>query len=208
MKVLIATPTMGSVDVRFFSSALALEKPCQCSFAVEDGSLVYMARNRLALKAIENEFDYVLWIDSDMVFPADTLSVLLKDAENGMDYVSALFFNRHFPTHPVICKEITTSDVTLYKNYPRDTVFEIAGSGLACTLVKASLMQDIAEVFYTSPFEPMQGLGEDYSFCYRAKRLGAKMYCDSRVKVGHVGKIIFNEDIYNGQKIEYSGGAV
>jgi hypothetical protein len=205
MKVLIATPTMGSVNVRYFMSILSLEKPCQTNVVVEEGSLVYMARNRLALKAIENGFDYVLWIDSDMQFKPDTLTRLLEDAKQGMDVVTGICFKRSFPVEPVICKSVSCvdgiGDAEIYKDYPRDTVFEIGAMGLGCCLMKVDLLKQVCETFQCSPFEPVPQLGEDYSLCWRLNSLGVKMYCDSRVKIGHVGDFVYDEAVYNGQRI-------
>ena len=211
MKVLIAIPTMGTVDIRFFSSVLSLKKPCQCKVAFESGSLVYMSRNHLALKAIENDFDYIFWLDSDMVFPPETLEMLMKDAESGMDFVSGLYFKRCFPTYPVICDTVVhemdesgdlVSEVTNYNDYPRDSVFEIAAAGFGCCLTKTDLIKRVAEKYRCSPFEPLPALGEDYSFCKRVEGIGAKMFCDSRVKAGHIGTFIFNESVYDGQTVE------
>ncbi len=43
---------------------------------------------------------------------------------------------------------------------------------------------------------PMLGFGEDIRFCWRVKQLGVPMYCDSRIKVGHVGLCTITEEIY------------
>ena len=205
MKVLIATPTMGSVNVRYFMSILSLNQPCQANVGVEDGSVVYMARNRLALKAIENNYDYVLWIDSDMQFKPNMLEMLLEDAKQGMDVVTGICFKRSFPVEPTICKTISCEDgigdVEIYKDYPHDSVFEVGGMGLACCLMKTDVIKQVCETFQCSPFEPLPQLGEDYSLCWRLHSMGIKMYCDSRVKVGHVGDFVYDEAIYDGQRI-------
>ena len=44
----------------------------------------------------------------------------------------------------------------------------------------------------------MLGFGEDLAFCLRVKDLGKKVYCDSRIKVGHIGYKTFGEDDING----------
>ena len=48
----------------------------------------------------------------------------------------------------------------------------------------------------------MPGLGEDYSFCWRVAQIGKKMWCDSRVKLGHVGQHIYTEEDYLKQREE------
>ena len=206
-KVLIAVPMLHETKAEFVVSLLGLQtNTCDVQISMKIGSLVYNARNYLAMKAFTDECDYVFWLDSDMTFVPETLSMLLQDAEQGMDYVTGLCFSRQLPTNPVIAKSITwerdeksgivTHDAELYKDYPRDQVFEIAGSGMACCLMKTSLLGDVAESFRLSPFYPMPLLGEDYSFCWRLGKLGVKMYCDSRVKCGHIGAFNFNEEVY------------
>lgn len=184
-------------------------KDTQITFTVN--SLVYMARNDLALKAIEGEYDYILWLDSDMVFQPDILNRMLEVAKTGKEYVSALCFTRKFPTKPVICKKLEWSradngnvkmNVELYEDYPKDEVFEIEGGGFGACLTSVNLIKKIAEQFRGSPFDPLPSFGEDYSFCWRVKQVEEKMWCDSSIKVGHVGKLIFDENIYLGQEIK------
>ena len=51
-------------------------------------------------------------------------------------------------------------------------------------------------------FSPIGKVGEDLSFCMRAKELGYKMYLDTDVKCGHVGHVIVTEGVYHA----YHGG--
>ena len=216
-RVLIAIPAMRSVMTDFFISVINLEYNGNTLLSVAANSLVYDARNYLVKKAIENEVDYMFFVDSDMVFDSKTMVNLLRDAvENDLDYVTALTFRRQFPTSPTVAKTLSwyqEEDTHLphgaaevYSDYPRDQLFEIAGSGLACTLVKLEAIGRAANAYQMSPFEPLPNLSEDYSFCFRLKELGIKMYCDSRVKVGHVGDYIFNEEVFLKQEKEKKDG--
>lgn len=216
-RVLIAIPAMRSVQTDFFISVINLEYNGNTLLSVAANSLVYDARNFLVKKAIENDVDYILFIDSDMVFDSKILINLLKDAvENDYEYITALTFRRQFPTSPTIAKTLTwyqDKDTNLphgaaevYADYPRDQLFEIAGSGLACTIVKLEAIGRAANAYQMSPFEPLPNLSEDYSFCFRLKELGIKMYCDSRIKIGHVGDFIFNEDVFLKQEKENKNG--
>lgn len=210
-KILIAIPTLGSVPIEFFTSMLSLRIPenVEAEISVNANALVYVSRNSFAMKAIDGKFDYILWLDSDMVFPPDTLIRLLEDAEkNKLDFVSAIYFKRQLPTAPVIYKSLhweqkpdgTTDHSSVpFDDYPRDRMFRISGAGLACTLTKVSVIEQCAQRFRLSPFEPMPFMGEDLSFCWKVNECGVKMYCDSRVKVGHVGSYVFDEGVYLGQ---------
>lgn len=205
-KVLIAIPCMRTVCVEFFDSILHLQNNGNTFIALEANSLVYAARNHLCLKAFEKECDYIMWLDSDMVFPPETVLNLIKTAEEEQaDLVTGLYFKRVQPSDPVLAKEITwkqeptgiiDSKVDVYYDYPRDSVFPIEGCGLGCAIVRVSAIDEIGSKTGMSPFQPLPYLSEDYSFCFRLKQLGKKMLCDSRVKAGHVGNMIFDESTY------------
>ena len=201
-KVLIAIPMMHYVDAQFFRSILGLKKVGKMEIGIEVDSLVYEARNRLVMFAVNKEVDYILFIDSDMQFDPDLLERLMKDVKDGKEFVCGLAFKRRLPTSPVILKEchweVTKEDgfthhVEYFNDYPKNSLFQIAGCGFGCVLIKVSMILDMAKYFGMSPFTPLPGLGEDYSFCWRANQIGKKMWCDSAVKLGHVGQKIYTE---------------
>ena len=211
MKILIAVPLMDKVPVDFMLSLMSLKLPGQTQLAIERNTLVHDARNNLFFKAVKNGYDWIFWIDSDMVFKPDTLQKLIETAEQGYDYVTALTFSRRMPTSPTICKELhwerkengeIDHGCTFYKDYPKDSVFPIAAAGCACLLMKTELCEKVIQNFGCAPFDNLPCVGEDYSFCWRLTQLGVEMVCDSRVKVGHVGEMIYDEDVYLGQKGE------
>lgn len=206
-KVMIAIPCMRSIPTEFFGAIINLNNNGNTVLAIEANSLVYWARNQLTIKAMKDfKCDYILWLDSDMTFEPDLLIKLLTDAvENDLDFVTGLCFTRVMPTKPTICKKIlwgqdsegnTQGGAETYVDYPKDQLFEIAGAGLACALVKVSAIDDVGIKCKMSPFQPLPQLSEDYSFCFRLQQLGYKMWCDSRVKVGHVGSMIYNENVW------------
>lgn len=208
-KTLIAVPAMGTVKTDFMTSLMALRKAGDMNLTVCENSLVYNARADLTLKAIQGGFDHILWLDSDMTFRPDLAQRLLADMQEGRDFVTALCFKRTIPTTPTILKTCEwvqrpngekEGRVEYYEDYPQDSVFEIAGCGLAACLVKTDVIQRAAKHFVMSPFEPLPGLGEDYSLCWRLRQIGVKLYCDSAAKVGHIGDFIYDEEIYKRQK--------
>lgn len=72
-KILIAVPCMDMVSARFAQSLATLKKVGECTVSFLIGSLVYDSRNRLTAYAVAMEADYILWLDSDMVFAPDVL---------------------------------------------------------------------------------------------------------------------------------------
>lgn len=201
--VLIATPTMGSVRSEYLESLLRLDKSAHnVQFSSIGNTMVYEARNQLVLHALEKKSDYILFIDSDMVFEPDMLNKLVSDAEyKGASLVTGITFTRSFPVQPTFLKSLywkssTKHHVAVYHDYPKDDLFKIGGCGMAACLVCVDMIAETAEVFDESPFTPLPGLSEDYSFCWRLGEMGGQMYCDSSVKVGHVGTMIYDERLY------------
>ena len=199
-KYLIAVPTLDMVPLPFVASLMYMRRvgASRCSFLAN--SLVFDARNMLAQEAIETGADRVLWLDSDMVFDLDLMQRLAADMDEGRDFVAGLFFKRRLPTMPCIYKQLDVADneshTQVYADYPKDQLFEVAGSGFGAVMTSTKLLKDVADTF-GKPFYPMLGLlGEDLSFCWRARQLGYRLYCDSRIKVGHVGFTAFDEGSY------------
>jgi GT2 family glycosyltransferase len=167
---------------------------------------VYDARNTLVKQALQENFDRILWLDSDMDFQPDLLVRLGQTMdETGADIVSGLYFTRRAPVKPVIYNELgyyhdpeaneVTPHAGSYENYPIDSVFPIEGCGFGAVLMTVDIARKVVDKFGV-PFAPIVGFGEDLSFCLRAEEVGGKIVCDSRVKLGHVGLGTISEATY------------
>lgn len=212
-RVVIGVPCMDTVSTSFFSSILTQRYTpgYQFSYAIEAGSMVYTARARIVQRAIMAEADYCIMYDSDMVLPNDTTMRLIDAMEGDMpypdrerqpkDFVSGLYFMRRLPTKPLILKSAEQYEdeygqqnfVETYEDYPKDSMFEIAGAGFGCCIMRMDMVKDMIERCKGNPFQPLPELSEDYSFCYRAKEAGYRLWCDSRIKPGHAGLKVYTE---------------
>ena len=208
MRTLIAIPCMDMVHTIFMKSLLGMEKVGEVQFQISCSSLIYDARNGLLRRAIEGNFDRILWLDSDMDFQPDLMKRLSEDMDEGREYVSALFFKRKAPIKPCIYSELAyirgeneklTPIAVCMEDYPKDQIFEVAASGLAAVMMSVDLAKRVQAKF-GQPFSPQIGFGEDLTFCGRAKQVGAQLWCDSRIKVGHVGMGVISESTYLSQR--------
>ena len=197
-KTLIAVPAMDMCPVPFAYSLATLRRDAPSRISVISGAAVYEARNELAREALAEGCGRVLWIDSDMVFPDDTMIRLGADLDAGYDMVCGIFFKRRLPVAPVIYRSVeeATGRCEVFADYPRDSLFEVAGCGFGAVMMKAELLTRAAEEGGLGPFTPLPGLSEDLSFCVRAVKAGARIGCDSRVKIGHAGQIVYGEGMY------------
>lgn len=190
MKVFIAVPCMDQLPARFCQSLAMLQRAGDTQVGFEIGSLVYFSRNNLAKAAIKAEADWVLWLDSDMTFPPDLLQRMLKICEeNSLDFLSGLYFRRNPPYSTVLYDRLEATEngasFTTLESVP-DGLFEIGGCGFGGVLMKTDVIMDVMGKFKRM-FDPLDGLGEDLSFCWRARQCGYKLYCDSSLEMGHVG---------------------
>lgn len=207
MKTLIAVPCMDMVAAPFAQSLATLRKEGDVAVSFLMNSLVYDSRNKLAAQALQTGSDYVLWLDSDMTFPVDTIARLKASLDAGADIASGIYFRRSYPYTPVLFKSLDFDNKASegYDDYPTDgKPFEIAGCGFGCVLMKTDVIRNVATEF-GAPFTPYNGAGEDLSFCWRALQTGAKIVCDPAVKCGHYGHLIINEQFY--QQTRAFGGA-
>lgn len=200
-KIMIAVPCMDQVPTPFCQSVSMIQKVGQTAIAYQMGSLIYTSRNELAAKAVKIGADYVFWLDSDMSFPPDILVDMYKVlTENHLDILTGLYFRRVPPYSPVLfdkleftpkgCEWTDYSD----KELPSE-LFEVGGCGFGCVLMSTGVFLDV-QGKYGDMFGPINGVGEDLSFCWRARECGYKVMCDPSIVCGHVGYAVIDERFY------------
>lgn len=194
MKLLIAVPSYETMRVEFVRSLVELEDQLRASgvwyeVKIISGTLVHIARDRLASHAINNGFDEVLWIDSDMVFDR----YIYEDLKmGGKDICCGWFISRHYPY--VSCLFKSLQPVERINDVP-DDLFRVAACGFGCVLMKAEVLKQVMNTHGGRCFLPDQKLGEDCAFCKRADDCGFEIWCQPTARVGHVGAVtIWPED--------------
>ena len=206
MRTMIAVPCMDMLHTAFADSLVRLLSGRE-GYEVRFGasSLIYDTRNSLLGQAIDGGFDRVIWFDSDMTFGPEVWDYLMEDLDHGFGIVSGLYFKRRNPFTPVILKtcDIANRDdgkiepiSEVYLDYPEDSLFDIAACGFGCVAMDVQTAKAITDRFGRYLFMPINGFGEDLSFCLRARAAGQRIFCDSRAKLGHVGQAVYNEDTY------------
>jgi GT2 family glycosyltransferase len=202
MKTLIAVPTMDMCHARFAQSLAMLDKVGECQVSFIMNSLIYDARNKFCQQAIEGEFDYILWLDSDMVFPSYVLQQFMQDDQ---DIVAGLYFRRNYPFTPVAFSELRRENGVLQmkdlEEWP-NKMFEVDGVGFGCVLMKTDCLFDIAGKEGGVWFTPTPDAGEDAAFCLRAKSYGYEIWIDPAIKLGHVGQAVITEGVHRSRRKE------
>ena len=191
MNTFIAIPCMDQVPAQFCQSITTLHRVGDCRVAFQIGSLVYTARNQLAASAVEANADWMLWLDSDMVFNPDLLERMFARAkELDADFITGVYYRRVEPYSPVLFESLeivedgknTWSHVHDIPDHP----FEVGGCGFGAVLLNTQVIFDVLGKF-DRLFTPIDGMGEDLSFCWRARQCGYKIIADPTLPIGHIG---------------------
>lgn len=200
MKTLIAVPCLDEMATVFVRSLVNLQPVGSVRHAFEAGSLVYAARNRLCEMAKAENTDFVLWLDSDMVFPSSLLVDLMTDIK-GRDMVTGICHMRRPPFNPTLYKKlrlgVTADDNESedYLDYPKNEIFEIDGCGMACCLMRTEVIEAVMNKYHDC-FAPLPGYGEDLSFCIRARACGYSIHADPRLQIGHRAETIITNNTF------------
>lgn len=206
MKTLICIPSMDMCPIEFASSLARLNKEGEVALQITKGSLIYESRNKLGLAAIKASADYALWLDSDMVFPANALEKMIRHMENGYDIVTGVYYRRCGSYAPVIFKNVEFDangrcQFENYDDFPKDKMFQIGAAGFGCIMMKTDVLIDVFSKFGTA-FTPIGNTGEDIAFCWRARQLGRKIYADPSIKLGHVGYQVITGEFFDAYRNE------
>lgn len=204
MNILIAIPSMDTVPAVFCQSLAMLQKVGNCAVAFQSGSLVYDSRNMLGRKAIEMNADLVLWLDSDMVFEPNLLKDMVKTLQdNNLDMLTGVYYRRVEPYTPVLFDEVTCYEMGAAKTTEFDEIpeglFEVGACGFGCVLMKSEVLFSVMSK-YRDLFSPIGRVGEDISFCWRARQCGYKVIADPSIKLGHASHTIVTKQFYEAYK--------
>ena len=197
-KLLIAVPCMDYMHVDFVQSLLKLCQHLQREGVryhteIQSGTLVYLARNKLANKAVNEEYTHILFLDSDMVFD-ETLVETLTFC--GKDFVCGAFQSRRAPYGSCIFSSL--KPVRRVKEYGIEP-FQVEGCGMACTMISTEILKEVQST-YGNPFDPAIiediTFGEDTAFCWRARKCGFEIWCEPTARIGHIAHV----PIYPGEE--------
>lgn len=200
MKLLIAIPTRDTMPYQFVQSLTDLirklnEDEIDYEVAILNTTLVYIGRDKLAQKAMNEGFSHVLWLDSDMVFNEDLLDDLMFC---GKPFVTGLAVGRRPPHFSCVFREVLPKvDRYTYKDIPKQP-FRIGACGFACVLIETRVLEAVWKECGTC-FFPTRELGEDVAFCYKATRLGFEIWAEPTVQLGHIGSKVYypiDEELY------------
>lgn len=206
MKILIAVPTFESIYPDTFKSIYELDSGGHdLTFDFVRGYDCATARNRIVMKALDMNTDYVLMVDNDVVLPTDALINLLDDAKDVcLGYYAHRDTDNIYRGRTCVCK-LKKPEGGYYFNYPLESEYtadelrklfetgiyklEIHGGGMGCALIRTDVFREIRYPWYDwiNYADDNRGmLSEDLYFCEQCIGHGIRRYTDTRVACGHM----------------------
>ncbi len=159
-------------------------------------------KDALADGLLCTDCDYMMIIDADMRFPADGIHRLILDDK---DIVSGFYVKKCQKVSPTMGHHVLKKGIHLAKDYPDNELFDdyhghklVVPTGF--TLIKRDVI--IAMKYPRFDYIPLYNLriGTDWSFCLRATEMGFGVWCDSNIKLTHMGDWGYRTEEYFEQK--------
>lgn len=182
--IVIATPTRESVTAAFTGDLVKLcRRRPDARFAAVTGIYIQNLRNLAVMLAQSAKATHLLFIDSDMRFPDDTIDRLLAADE---DIVAANCVMRTMQTLWVAQKDgVSVSSVG------RSGLEAVDLTGCGAMLIKTSVFDKLPKPWFSTPWNGLTHIGEDVYFCQQARLAGFDVWIDHDLSqlVRHQGTI-------------------
>ena len=205
MRVTLGIPTLGDVNGSLYASHLALAASMGSKvdamivpsvFGISPHS---RAREVVIEKAIDFNSDYLLFLDSDMVPPANAFHRLLETLERTKaSMVAGHFYRRRYPFTLTWFKTVDGKNIEVSAE-PEVDFAEIDSCGLACNLIDIKWVREhLEKPFFFIGEKKINGqsefVWEDAWFCHKIKEAGGLIVGDARVRVGHMAEPLIVSD--------------
>jgi glycosyltransferase involved in cell wall biosynthesis len=191
IKLLFSTPcSLATLYKKWFESFMLLKKPQNWSMRIEATLPLDVNRNNTIKFALENSFDYIMWIDHDNLLDNECL---LRLWSYNFDVVGSLYFERAYPNLPLIYVfPEERNNIGIVTDYPKGIV-KCDVIGMGCSLWRTEVFKKIQEPWFTYNDGKVQWGTEDVCCFMKLKDAGIPVYCDTQHPVGHVGEHVFDE---------------
>lgn len=196
IKLSILVPTRDTVHSQFSYCLAQLYKTTSElgveTFLFYDSSTILLnQRERLIEQAKKINSDYVLWIDSDMMFPSTTAVRLL---EHNKDIVACNYTKRTKPLKTVAYTNLNDWDSWVPME-SQDELVKVEGVGMGCMLMKLDIFEKIQKPYFEFRYkeDTQDYFGEDFILLGKLREQGYDVYIDTvlSMDIKHLGIYAF-----------------
>jgi hypothetical protein len=202
-KLIILVPCRDTVHTLFAMSLTELIKTCVLTgidvhVTYDMSTILLNQRERLANKAVEVKADYLLWLDSDMMFPSTTALRLMS---HNKDIVAANYMKRSVPLTTVAYPKVEDWDNWLPLESQQE-LEPVEGIGMGCMLMKTSVLTNIQKPWFEFEYKEGAWHGEDFYFQRKLRDAGHEILVDMNLsrQIRHIGQWAFGPSIGTNQE--------
>jgi|2_EtaG_2_1085320.scaffolds.fasta_scaffold00208_40 GT2 family glycosyltransferase len=199
-KLGIAFPiTDEKVHTSFFISYITMEKPEEYTLLIPKWpGQIDAIRDNLVEQALIEGVTHMIMMDTDQIYPVDTIIKLLKNRDK--DVVAVPVHRRYPPYDPIVLKHNPKSD--RYWHIPDKEVYsgeliEADAIGTGCMMFDTRCFMDTPR-----PWFKIDGkrdgthIGEDVFFCRNMKKAGKRIWVDTSIEIGHIAQMEVARPLY------------
>ena len=189
MRIAVCVPCRDSVLAGF---AFDMARMCayEAKRGVNDiqllqmpGTLIFTQREKLVDEALEWGADYVLWVDSDMRFPANTIEIMLA---RNVPILGVNATTRREPVMPTAMNlklDRSDNDVkqvwTKIESRGKNGIEQVTAVGFGVTLIKTDVFKKLPKPWHDVIWTDHGNvIGEDASFCVKCLEQDIPVFVD------------------------------
>lgn len=152
------------------------------------GSLIADQRHKLARTCIDDGCTHILWLDSDMMFPANTALKLLN---HNKSVVACNYSTRSEPRKSVAYSTIGDWENWHNSKNQTDELSIVQAIGLGCMLVNVDVFKNMLVPYFDAAYDLKleEWIGEDFYFCRKLQSLKYDIFVDNKLsmEIYHLG---------------------
>lgn len=177
--------TASLAPLLLYSQHALCEKHEYIHFVYAKASYHEIGRNQLV---DESEGDWLFSLDCDHQFAPDLLTRLLHFKTKAKARVISGIYTYKFPPYAPVANVWGDKGqvIPLGAWHPDTELLQVGPVGGGCLLVERSVFSEIKHTLWQAPFNIIQGLSEDYSFCKRCKDLNIPIWLAMNVECHHL----------------------
>jgi hypothetical protein len=199
LKLSILVPSRDTVHSQFAYCLTQLynltrESGIDTYLFFDSSTILLNQRNNLIKKAKEVKSDYVLWLDSDMMFPSTTALRLL---EHNKDIVACNYMRRSKPLKTVAYTDLNNWDSWVPLE-PQEDLIKVQGVGMGCMLMKLDMFNKLEKPYFEFHYKENTEdyFGEDFILLGKLRNLEYDVYIDTilSMNIKHLGIYAFGNN--------------
>jgi hypothetical protein len=198
--VSILVPTKDTVYSHFSYSLsnlvkLTTQMGIETHLFFDASTILINQRESLIKQAIEVGSEWVLWLDSDMMFPPSVLMRLLAHNE---DLVGCNYMKRSYPFKTVAFTDTSDWENWIPIQYSNELV-EAEAVGMGCVLMKTALFKELQKPYFEYTYQPKteDWGGEDFTLFKKFNKLGHTLKIDMNLsnEIYHIGTFAYGRSM-------------